>query len=240
MDRATDPRPRNVGIAVLCLGLAAVVTLPFSAPASGMMALLAYMLFRGHDWARIIFLLLVLFVVYTTLPNLRLEIASDPLHGSARVAVMALDLLAICLLFMSTSNAWFSGRSYGKSIQPGEFVPEQNNQRPPESVMDESGSSDNGAMSCAVASIVLAVAIPVSFAIGMLGGYHSGAWVFFYVAGPLGAVLAVIAIVGSRSQPASRGRSAVTLAVLALIPHGCVVLLELFAAYAYFFLNGHK
>ena len=76
-----------------------------------LLATLVYLLFRGHDWARITCVSLI--GIRTVVAMSR---ASSELGGSAAISLslVAVELVAAYLLLSRPSNAWFKGSRPGR------------------------------------------------------------------------------------------------------------------------------
>lgn len=73
----------------------------------GMLALLAVLISSGHNWARIVFLVIFLMGALPylfTLPNI---FSRSLVAGSASAAQVILQAVAICLVFSRPASGWF-------------------------------------------------------------------------------------------------------------------------------------
>jgi len=73
-------------------------------------ALCIYKISRGRNWARIIYLILLLLGMFKTVPSLILAIEHAPFSGSLSATVVAAQLVAMAFLFTGSSNGWFEQR----------------------------------------------------------------------------------------------------------------------------------
>jgi hypothetical protein len=64
----------------------------------------------GSNWARIVFLVLLIIGVPLALPGYLQDLRTNLLHGSVSIIVAILQLIGICLLFTKKSNLWFKTR----------------------------------------------------------------------------------------------------------------------------------
>ena len=130
MDLVASSKPKAVEIAVLILWLALACGLAMSVVKLGQVALpvslifiysflafcfavsalFVYKISRGRNWARITYLILILFGTLKALPNLIPTIEHAPFYGTLNIAVVASQLVAMTMLFTSSSNGWFKQR----------------------------------------------------------------------------------------------------------------------------------
>lgn len=64
----------------------------------------------GRNWARIVFLVLLIIGVPLALPGYLQDLRTNLLHGSVSIIVAILQLIGVCLLFTKKSNLWFKTR----------------------------------------------------------------------------------------------------------------------------------
>ena len=76
---------------------------------------LVVMVARGRDWARIVFLILLTTDILGSIPAILHEFAASPLARLIDVGEIALQVIAIVLLFQSPSNAWFRQLSHSQN-----------------------------------------------------------------------------------------------------------------------------
>lgn len=72
-----------------------------------LVAAMAKALIAGRNWARIVFLVFVLFRLLTSVPHIAVEFRTVPMFGAIGSARSAMELLAVILLFSASSAAWF-------------------------------------------------------------------------------------------------------------------------------------
>lgn len=76
----------------------------------GVYLLLVSRISAGRNWARIIFLVLVLFGLPFAVPTYLAELRRSILWGSVSILVALLQLIGTYLLFTKNSNLWFRTR----------------------------------------------------------------------------------------------------------------------------------
>lgn len=64
----------------------------------------------GRNWARIIFLVLLLIGLPFAIPGYIVELKTSPLHGSVSILLAILQVTGAYLLFTKNSNLWFRTR----------------------------------------------------------------------------------------------------------------------------------
>ena len=73
----------------------------------GLVFILIYMISKGRNWARILFLLILILnlpaLVYSALRNL----SADPISGLTGAAVTIISITAVVFLFKKPSSEWF-------------------------------------------------------------------------------------------------------------------------------------
>jgi len=119
-------RPKSIGIAatLLCVAFAIglvlmgmrldrstnlphALTYAMLSVTFALMALLAYQVFLGKNWARVVCAVLVCVRVVGSLPRSIGELPTSPLIGGVGLSAIALQLLAIYLLFSGQGTTWF-------------------------------------------------------------------------------------------------------------------------------------
>lgn len=124
---ASPERPPEVTLAVTLVGASLVVGgldlilqyAGLSSPQSEASSLLGlifgaavtsvflWLILRRHNWARITFAILTLVTVVTSIPILLNELSGDVVGAVLTVTQIALQLVAVWLLFRPLANAWF-------------------------------------------------------------------------------------------------------------------------------------
>lgn len=61
----------------------------------------------GRNWARIVFLVLLIIGLPLSVPQYLAELRTSPIHGGVSVLVAILQVIGIVLLFTKSSNQWF-------------------------------------------------------------------------------------------------------------------------------------
>ena len=129
---AADPvsRPRTVNIAATLMWLALaevlfeIVLKDFSQTSLDSRAIdlsisilifapgifLVYMIWQGRNWARVTYLVLTILGMFMTVPVLRAELANTPIRGAISVAIVAIQLFAVYLVYAFPGKTWFAGR----------------------------------------------------------------------------------------------------------------------------------
>jgi hypothetical protein len=131
MNVAAMPRPRNVTVAVVILCVALIVHLvsgsifaaftqaagankPFGVFAYINVALgfcinafLLYMIFRRHNWARVLYLVFFVLISLLSLPGGVIAFFMSPIWGSLYLLVYIAQIVALVLLFSWPGSAWF-------------------------------------------------------------------------------------------------------------------------------------
>jgi purine-cytosine permease-like protein len=96
---ALNPRTRDhLGAAIVTWTLLAAI--PYFLVLRGQ--------YRGRDWARLLWLVLIAFTVIL-MPG-QLALFHEPWKGPLYIAQTVVDVLAVGALFLPQSNAWFSAR----------------------------------------------------------------------------------------------------------------------------------
>lgn len=123
-------RPREVALAIrlillsLALGLVVaatqavqrvsgiplVVTLLIAVVFYGLLALFVSKILPGRNWARIVFLVLVLIGLPFAVPTYIGQLRQSVLFGLAGIVIVILQVFATYLLFTKNSNSWFRSR----------------------------------------------------------------------------------------------------------------------------------
>ena len=126
MEPIKSSRPKEAEIAikllyVLCVICALWIIIPDSAQMNmnsaigkfvellilGLGFILTYLISKGHNWARILFLIILILnmpaLVYSALRNL----SADPISGLTGTAVTIISITAVVFLFKKPSSAWF-------------------------------------------------------------------------------------------------------------------------------------
>jgi len=126
-DRAIAKRPKQVTYAVWILWLAFVVGLPatvyeyqratpeqlnvfvllFLAILSVLAIVLIVFIYRGHNWARILMLVLIGLALISFFALLDAYLKYPLLPLTSNIAVMVLDVIALYLLFTPPGRRWF-------------------------------------------------------------------------------------------------------------------------------------
>jgi uncharacterized membrane protein len=73
-------------------------------------SVLAYVIYKRRDWARIILLVLVLFGIPFAIPAYLEEVRRNVLSGTLSIIISILQLIGTYLLFTKQSNLWFRTR----------------------------------------------------------------------------------------------------------------------------------
>lgn len=121
-------RPKKVSEAVSMLyitlvmsGLSAIMQLPMHTQTKpvafvlavhvfslGFMWFFIYMIGRGHNWARIFFLILFILSIPFSIAPLLESFAINPIVGMLGIGIIILDIVSLAFLFQTDSSAWFS------------------------------------------------------------------------------------------------------------------------------------
>ena len=127
IESATDSRPKVITTAIRILTLSIAIGLLMSlvrvaqqvsgAPLVlailivlaffGVFLFLVSRIWAGRNWARIVFLILVLIGLPFAIPNYIAELRKNVLSGSVSMLIVILQLLGTYLLFTKNSNTWF-------------------------------------------------------------------------------------------------------------------------------------
>lgn len=130
IEAVTDARPKIVTTAIRILALSIAIGLLMSlvrvaqqisgAPLIlailivvaffGVLMFLVSRIWAGQNWARIVFLILVLIGIPFAIPNYIAELRKNVLSGSVSMLIVVLQLLGTYLLFTKNSNTWFRAR----------------------------------------------------------------------------------------------------------------------------------
>ena len=130
IESATDSRPKVITTAIRILTLSIAIGLLMSlvrvaqqvsgAPLIwailivlaffGVFLFLVSRIWAGRNWARIVFLILVLIGLPFAIPNYIAELRKNVLSGSVSMLIVILQLLGTYLLFTKNSNTWFRAR----------------------------------------------------------------------------------------------------------------------------------
>jgi hypothetical protein len=130
IESATDSRPKVITTAIRILTLSIAIGLLMSLvrvaqQVSGAPLILAILIvlaffgvflflvsriWAGRNWARIVFLILVLIGLPFAIPNYIAELRKNVLSGSVSMLIVILQLLGTYLLFTKNSNTWFRAR----------------------------------------------------------------------------------------------------------------------------------
>jgi hypothetical protein len=130
IESATDSRPKVITTAIRILTLSIAIGLLMSLvrvaqQVSGAPLILAILIvlaffgvflflvsriWAGRNWARIVFLILVLIGLPFAIPNYIAELRKNVLSGSVSMLIVVLQLLGTYLLFTKNSNTWFKAR----------------------------------------------------------------------------------------------------------------------------------
>jgi hypothetical protein len=107
----TTQTPVSVGDLIVNM----VVTFPIT-------IILAILISRGKNWARIIFLILFSLGMIFVIPGLVGQFRYHFLMGLFGVLLNGMQLIAVILLFQSESNVWFKDmKEYGKRKRSADF-----------------------------------------------------------------------------------------------------------------------
>ena len=63
-----------------------------------------------RNWARIVFLILLIIGLPLSIPRYLAELKATPTHGYVSILLAVLQVIAIVLLFTRSSNQWFRNR----------------------------------------------------------------------------------------------------------------------------------
>jgi hypothetical protein len=99
-----------VRVAQLATGATLVVALLLVLAFFGVYLLFIRKIAAGKNWARIVFLLLVVLGLPFAVPTYMAELRRSVLSGSVSVVVAILQLIGTGLLFTKSSNLWFRRR----------------------------------------------------------------------------------------------------------------------------------
>jgi hypothetical protein len=112
--------PRAVQVAVVLLSAAAFAAVGREAFWSGdvvvgsvmllllaLLGLLIYKIWVGRNWARILFLAIVVFGSLDTIPQMMRDASSEPVTAATSLLILAAQVAALALLFIGTGRAWF-------------------------------------------------------------------------------------------------------------------------------------
>ena len=73
----------------------------------GLMLLIAFLAFNGRNWARVVFLVLVLIGLLPALTAVGAELQRNAVLGIAGLAQAISQVAAIILFFVPSSNVWY-------------------------------------------------------------------------------------------------------------------------------------
>ncbi len=68
------------------------------------------MIATGRNWARIVFLILLIIGLPFAIPTYLTQLRMNLLHGSVSIVVAILQIIGMVLLFTKNSNQWFKSR----------------------------------------------------------------------------------------------------------------------------------
>ena len=130
MEAQVSTRPKEVRLGILCLWAALAVGLinsathifRFGTPVPLVIlcpmfvltflfsAFFIYKISQGRSWARVTYLILLIFGIVYTIRGLAVEFSHDPVMAVISVVRVIVLLYAMYLLFSYPSDAWFESR----------------------------------------------------------------------------------------------------------------------------------
>jgi len=76
----------------------------------GLVFILIYMISKGHNWARILFLIILILNMPALINSALRNLTEDPIFGLTGAAVMIISITAVFFLFKKPSSGWFRGK----------------------------------------------------------------------------------------------------------------------------------
>ncbi len=91
-------------------GASFALSLFFAALFFGICFFFVAMITAGRNWARIVFLILLIIGLPFAMPTYLTELRMNLLHGSVSIVVAILQIIGMVLMFTKNSNQWFKSR----------------------------------------------------------------------------------------------------------------------------------